>query len=83
MTKLEEVARALAPIAWAALGASDTLAHKNRRTASLKHAKAAMTAMKYRDGWDEDAAIKAAAGERLDVVGFICAYDKYIDEMLK
>lgn len=41
---VEAAARALAPIAWAALGTGDTLAQKNRRTASVRHARAALTA---------------------------------------
>ena len=43
---VERVARALAPLAWAALGTGDTLAHENRRKASLRHAKAAIEAMR-------------------------------------
>lgn len=43
---VERVARALAPLSWAALGLADTLAHKNRRTASLRHARAAIEAMR-------------------------------------
>lgn len=42
---VERVARALAPAAWAALGTADTLAQKNRRQASLRHAKKAIAAM--------------------------------------
>ena len=45
MTDLERVARALAPRAWAALGNGDTLAQKSRRTASLRHARAAFAAV--------------------------------------
>jgi len=41
---VEQVARALAPLAWAALGLADTLAHQNRRKASLNHARAAIAA---------------------------------------
>lgn len=41
----ETIARALAPIAWAALGLADTLAQKNRRTASLRHADAVLRAL--------------------------------------
>ncbi len=41
---IEAVARALAPMAWAALGTGDTLAQKNRRQASLRHASAAILA---------------------------------------
>ncbi|MDE2106771.1 MAG: hypothetical protein KGL39_56675 [Patescibacteria group bacterium] len=39
---VEKVARALAPASWAALGTGDTLAHANRRKASLRHACAAL-----------------------------------------
>lgn len=46
MTKLEQVARALAPLSWAALGVGDSGAHKNRRTASLRHARAAIFALR-------------------------------------
>jgi len=41
---VEQVARALAPLAWAALGLADTLVHQNRRKASLNHARAAIAA---------------------------------------
>lgn len=41
----ETIARALAPVAWAALGLADTLAQKNRRTASLRHADAVLRAL--------------------------------------
>jgi hypothetical protein len=43
---VERVARALAPLAWAALGTGDTLQQKNRRTASIRHARAAIEAMR-------------------------------------
>jgi len=43
---VERVARALAPVAWAALGTGDTLANQSRRTASLRHARAAIAAMR-------------------------------------
>lgn len=43
---IERVARALAPTSWAALGTGDTLAHKNRRTASTRHARLAIAAMR-------------------------------------
>lgn len=43
---VEKVARALAPLSWAALGLADTLAHKNRRTASIRHARAAILALR-------------------------------------
>lgn len=41
----ETIARAVAPVAWAALGLADTLAQKNRRTASLRHADAVLRAL--------------------------------------
>jgi hypothetical protein len=59
---IERVARALAPLAWAALGLADTLAHKNRRAASLRHARAAIEAMRV-DVANYDAQI---TGERAD-----------------
>lgn len=43
---VEKVARVLEPQAWAALGAGDTLAYKNRRTSSLRKARAAIEAMR-------------------------------------
>lgn len=43
---VEGVARALAPSSWAALGTGGTVAHKNRRTASLRHARKAIEAMR-------------------------------------
>jgi hypothetical protein len=46
MDMVERVARALAPLSWRALGLCDTLAHKNRRKASLRHARAAIEAMR-------------------------------------
>lgn len=42
---VEKVARVLEPQAWAALGVGDTLAYKNRRTSSLRKARAAIAAM--------------------------------------
>jgi len=45
MEMREKIARALAPLAWAALGTGDTLSQKNRRTASLRHADAVLTAI--------------------------------------
>lgn len=43
---VERIARALAPSSWTALGTGDTLAHQNRRTASLRHARKAIEAMR-------------------------------------
>lgn len=43
---VERVARALAPSSWAALGTGDTLAHQNRRTASLRHARKAIEVLR-------------------------------------
>lgn len=43
---IERVARVLEPQAWAALGLCDTLAYKNRRTSSLRKAKASLEAMR-------------------------------------
>lgn len=43
---IERVARALAPLAWATLGLSDTLANQATRTASLRRARAAIKAMR-------------------------------------
>lgn len=42
---VEAAARAIAPIAWAALGTGDTLAQLNRRKASLRHAEMALDAV--------------------------------------
>jgi hypothetical protein len=39
------IARVLEPQAWAALGTGDTLAYKNRRTSSLRKARAALEAI--------------------------------------
>lgn len=54
---VEAMARALAPLAWASPETNDTLAQVNRRKASLKHARAALTAAREA-GWrlvrDED-----------------------------
>ena len=48
MTKLEEVARALAPKAWATYGqiGMDTLANRRRRTTSLRLAREVVEAMR-------------------------------------
>lgn len=43
---VERLAAVLAPIAWAAIYAGDTLAQKNRRTASLRHARAILTELR-------------------------------------
>lgn len=42
---VEKIARVLEPQAWAALGTGDTLAYKNRRTSSLRKARAALQAL--------------------------------------
>jgi len=47
---IETMARAFAPLAWAALGTGDTLAHLNRRKASMRHARAALSAAEAA-GW--------------------------------
>lgn len=39
MTMVEKIAREIEPLSWAALGAGDTLTHKERRTSSLRKAK--------------------------------------------
>lgn len=59
MNKVEQVARILEPQAWRALGLCDTLAYKNRRTSSLRKARAAIEAMR-----EPDEAMNQA-GERL------------------
>lgn len=41
---VEAVARAMEPMAWAAVGMADTLAHSHRRRASLRYAQAAIAA---------------------------------------
>jgi hypothetical protein len=43
---VERVARILEPQAWAALGTGDTLAYRNRRTSSLRKARAVLTALR-------------------------------------
>lgn len=43
---VERVARAIAPAAWEALGIGDTLACKNRRIASERHARRAIAALR-------------------------------------
>jgi hypothetical protein len=43
---VERVARILEPQAWAALGLCDTIAYQNRRTSSLRKARAAIQAMR-------------------------------------
>lgn len=45
-TMIERVARVLEPQAWVALAIGDTLAYKNRRTSSLRKARAAIQAMR-------------------------------------
>lgn len=44
--RIEAIARAIAPKAWATVGqvGADTLANQNRRTASIRHARAAINA---------------------------------------
>jgi len=42
---IEKAARILEPQAWAALGTGDTLAYKNRRTSSLRKARAVLQAL--------------------------------------
>ncbi len=42
---IEKAARILEPLAWAALGTGDTLAYKNRRTSSLRKARAVLQAL--------------------------------------
>lgn len=61
-TLIERVARALAPMAWAALGSGDTFAQKARRTASMRHARAAIEAMKQ----PTDAMLSATEGHSDD-----------------
>jgi cobalamin biosynthesis protein CbiD len=68
MEMIENVARALAPIAWAALGTGDTLAQVSRRTASLRHARAAIEAQRNSAG-DVVAAVSKNAGTDLLTVG--------------
>lgn len=46
MSKIEDVARVLEPQAWAAKGGLDSLAYQNRRTSSLRKARAAIEAMR-------------------------------------
>lgn len=51
------------------------------RTRLAADARAMIEAMKY-DDWDEDAALTASGQERLETVGFICAYDRFLDAIL-
>lgn len=53
---IERVARRLEPLAWAALGAGDTLDYRNRRETSLHKARDAMEAMMEPTHAMEDAA---------------------------
>jgi len=62
----ETIARALAPVAWAALGLADTLAQKNRRTASLRHADAVLRAL---DAAGLAVVPKEAVGAMIDAGG--------------
>jgi hypothetical protein len=56
--RVEKAARALAPLAWSALGTGDTAAQANRRKASLRHAASALRAgvPEYVPGWDHEVA---------------------------
>ncbi len=55
--------------------------HKRDYERAYASARAAIEAMKY-DDWDEDYALDASGQERLDTVGFICAYDRFLDLVL-
>lgn len=45
----ERIARRLEPKAWAALGTGDSLAHRNRRTSSLRKADAVLEELREPD----------------------------------
>lgn len=51
---IERVARILEPQAWTAIGTGDTLAYRNRRTSSLRKAKAALNAIQETVSHDPD-----------------------------
>lgn len=69
---LERVARVIEPQAWAALGTGDTLAYKNRRTSSLRKARAAIEQMcKPSDAFLE------ACHERVHAARFIKPNESY------
>lgn len=93
-TMLERVARAIC----AELGvAYDELAesadYMERKTAAdclvldkeeaHQIARAAIEAMRCKDGADEDMFVEAAAPEKIDPVCLICAYGRVIDAALK
>lgn len=52
---------------------------KSHQEPYLTDARAAIAAMKYSDGEDEDLLIQAAQQERMDPVGLSCAWDAMID----
>ncbi len=81
MRMVEKVARRLEPQAWAALGTGDTLAYKNRRTSSLRKARAVLD--EIRDPDDEMAKAGIAAWEKSPmavVTQFRAMIDKAIQE---
>lgn len=78
---IERVARAIAPQAWANVGivGRDTLAQSSRRKASLKHAKAAIQAMR-KPTLDMVDAFKYFSSDDLPATK---AYQRMIDAALK
>jgi len=81
MRMVEKVARRLEPQAWAALGTGDTLAYKNRRTSSLRKARAVLNEIREPD--DEMAKAGIAAWEKSPmavVMQFRAMIDKAIQE---
>lgn len=73
---VDRVARILEPQAWAALGAGDTLAYKNRRTSSLRKARAAIEGMRE----PTDAMIDAGAKEYTVLMMWQAAIDAALKE---
>lgn len=79
---VERVARILEPQAWRALGLADTLAYANRRTSSLRKARAAIEAM--RDPTDSmvDAALSATGFYEDGSNDYLVHYTAMIDAAL-
>lgn len=81
---IERVAKAIAPNCWEQLGrTSDSLANSSRRKASIKHAKAAIQAMREptEEMLDADSRYGDCAGSRYGNC-IVCYYDM-IDAALK
>lgn len=72
---VERVARAIAPMAWNSVNAGDTAGQKNRRKASLKHARAAIEAMRQPTDEMKVAAVVASAAQNKPVADRLKARD--------